>query len=134
MAETTTKAAPKKAATKPAIKAESAAKPVAAGKPAAAAKSAAPAKPATAAKPVAAEKPAAVAKPAEKKPAAVKKPAVAKAAKSTDKTIVLSDEQRYRMIAEAAYYRAESNQFKSDPLRDWIDAESDIVALLNGSK
>ena len=30
----------------------------------------------------------------------------------------VSDEQRYRMVAEAAYYRAESNQFKSDPLRD----------------
>lgn len=45
---------------------------------------------------------------------------------------VISDEQRYRMIAEAAYYRAESCQFKSDPLRDWIEAEKDIAALLNG--
>ena len=26
----------------------------------------------------------------------------------------------------------ESNQFKSDPLRDWIEAEKDIAALLNG--
>ena len=38
------------------------------------------------------------------------------------------------MVAEAAYYRAEKNQFKSDPLRDWIDAEIDISKLLSGSK
>ena len=122
MAETGTKASPKKAATKPVVKAVAAAKPVAAAK---AAKPAASAKPAvTAAKPVA-KKPAAV-----KKPAASKKPS-AKAA--VPKVIVLSDEQRYRMVAEAAYYRAESNQFKSDPLRDWIEAENDIAALLSGN-
>ena len=54
------------------------------------------------------------------------------AEKAAAKSIILSDEQRYRMVAEAAYYRAESNQFKSDPLRDWIEAEKDIAALLNG--
>ena len=77
-----------------------------------------------------------------KKPAAtkagVKKPVSPKSAviKTTlkPKVMVVSDEQRYRMVAEAAYYRAESNQFKSDPLRDWIEAESDIAALLSGSK
>ena len=116
MAETGTKASPKKAATKPVAKSAAAAKPVkkAAAKPAVAV-----AKPAPAAK-----KPVAV-----KKPAAAKKPAV-KAAKPA----VLSDEQRYRMVAEAAYYRAEKNQFKSDPLRDWIDAENDISKLLSGGK
>lgn len=109
MAETGTKASPKKAATKPVVKA-AAAKPV----------KAAAAKPAVAA-----------AKPAAKKPAAVKKPAAAKKpAPKAVKTTVLSDEQRYRMVAEAAYYRAEKNQFKSDPLRDWIDAENDISKLL----
>ena len=113
MAETGTKASPKKAATKPVVKA-AAAKPV----------KAAAAKPAVAA-----------AKPAAKKPAAVKKPAAAKKpAPKAVKTTVLSDEQRYRMVAEAAYYRAEKNQFKSDPLRDWIDAENDISKLLGGSK
>ena len=76
--------------------------------------------------PVAAKKP--EKKAAPKKKAAAKKPA-AKAAKTT----VLSDEQRYRMVAEAAYYRAEKNQFKSDPLRDWIEAEKDINALLSGA-
>jgi hypothetical protein len=68
--------------------------------------------------------------------AKTKKPAAAKAApkaKAPSKTMVISDEQRYRMVAEAAYYRAESNQFKSDPVRDWIEAESDIAALLSGS-
>ena len=79
---------------------------------------------------------------AEKKAAVAKKPAAAKASppattprksaekKSPAKTGKLSDEQRYRMIAEAAYYRAESCQFKSDPLRDWIEAERDIAILL----
>ena len=82
---------------------------------------------------------------AEKKPAAAKKPAPAKATtktatppkptekKAPTKTGAISDEQRYRMIAEAAYYRAESCQFKSDPLRDWIEAERDIAVLLRES-
>lgn len=38
------------------------------------------------------------------------------------------------MIAEAAYYRAESFQFKSDPLRDWIEAERDIAILLSDTQ
>jgi hypothetical protein len=50
------------------------------------------------------------------------------------KKIVVSDEQRYRMIAEAAYYLAESRHFKSDPLRDWIEAERDIALLLGENK
>ncbi len=86
--------------------------------------------------PVAASKPV-----AEKKPAAVKKPAPAKAAaprtaaekKAPASARIVGDEQRYRMIAEAAYYRAESCQFKSDPLRDWIEAERDIAILLRES-
>ena len=98
----------------------------------------------TAAKAVAAKPAAASTKPAAAKPAAktaaVKKPAAAKAvatkpaAKKANSGMIVSDEQRYRMVAEAAYYHAESNQFKSDPVRDWIAAESDIAALLSGSK
>jgi hypothetical protein len=64
--------------------------------------------------------------------AAVKKtPAPRKSAekKAISKTPV-SGEQRYRMIAEAAYFRAESRNFESDPVRDWIEAERDIVILL----
>ena len=89
------------------------------------------------------------AKPVAKKPTAGKKPAVAKkppiasapvttvkpaAKKVAAKPIAITGEQRYRMVAEAAYYRAEGNQFKSDPLRDWIEAENDIAALLAGNK
>ena len=135
MAETITKTAPKKAATKtvtvsanPADKKPAATKAPVAAKPAAK-------KPATKAPDTA--------KPDVKKPAAAK-PAVAKAStaktlaikpapKSSSKTMVISDAQRYRMVAEAAYYRAESNQFKSDSVRDWIEAEADIAALLNGT-
>jgi hypothetical protein len=115
MAETTTKAAPKKPAAKPA----------------------APSRTTESKKPVSKTAPAG--KPAEKK-APVKKPAAVKAspaktkAKTGSKAITISDEQRYRMVAEAAYYRAESNQFKSDPLRDWIEAENDIAALLSSNK
>lgn len=70
---------------------------------------------------------AASAKPVEKKIAVAKKPVAAKA-------MDVSAEQRYRMVAEAAYFRAESNQFMSDPVRDWIEAENDIAALLSGKK
>ena len=86
------------------------------------------------------EKKAAVKKaaPAEKKPAPKK--TAEKKAVSTPKIIkpieakgmAVSDEQRYRMIAEAAYYRAERSHFRSDPLRDWIEAEKAIDALLRG--
>jgi hypothetical protein len=66
-------------------------------------------------------------------PAAVKKTLAPR--KSTEKKTVIvkmtvSDEQRYLMIAEAAYFRAESCHFKSDPVRDWIEAERDIAILL----
>lgn len=121
MAETSPKASPKKAATKTVAAAKAKSVAVVQPKPAEI-ESAAPvaAKPATA-------KTAGV-----KKTAAVKTPAAKSASKSAAKSIVLTDEQRYRMVAEAAYYRAEKNQFKSDPLRDWIDAENDINARLNG--
>ncbi|GHU26234.1 hypothetical protein AGMMS50256_02980 [Betaproteobacteria bacterium] len=74
-----------------------------------------------------------------KAPAVKKTPApapgkVAKAPKAPVEKKTVSDEQRYRMIAEAAYYRAESSHFKSDSLRDWIEAERDIALLLGESK
>jgi len=127
MAETSTKASPKKAVTKPVV---------ASTKPEATKPAVASAKPAV-------KKPAAVsAKPAVKEPSVVKKPAIAKAAEAkpvakttvASKVMIVSDEQRYRMVAEAAYYHAERNQFKSDHVRDWIDAERDIAALLSGGK
>lgn len=69
--------------------------------------------------------PAAKKTPASRQPAANKAPVVKH---------VVSDEQRYRMIAEAAYFRAESRQFKSDPVRDWIEAERDIAILFGEDK
>lgn len=80
------------------------------------------------------EKAAVAKKPAAAKTAA-KKPAEAKsAAKSADAAKTVSAEQRYRMIAEAAYFRAQSHQFKSDSVRDWIEAEHEIDILLSGKK
>lgn len=61
------------------------------------------------------------------KAAAAKKPAAGK------KTTV-TPEQHYCMVAEAAYFRAERNGFMSDPLRDWIEAEVEIAAMLSGKK
>ena len=120
MAETSTKATPKKAATK-----KAAAEPIVAST-----------------KPEAKKPAAASAKPTSNEPVVVETPAAAKSAKAkpatkttvSSKVTIVSDEQRYRMIAEAAYYHAERNQFKSDHVRDWIDAERDIAALLSGGK
>lgn len=39
----------------------------------------------------------------------------------------ISGEQRRRMIAEAAYYRAERRGFAgADPVADWLTAEAEI--------
>lgn len=41
------------------------------------------------------------------------------------------DEQRWRMIAEAAYYRAQARGFKDgDPIDDWLSAEREINRIL----
>jgi len=78
-------------------------------------------------KPVAA-KVAAPKKAVAAKPAAPKKPAAkrATAAKST-----ITPEQRYCMVAEAAYFHAERHGFLGDPVQDWIAAEAEIAALLS---
>ncbi len=116
--------------------AESKAKIKASGKPASAAaetkvktktKTAKPASGKSAAKSVVATKPkvtkAKMAAPVEKAPAAkrsVKAP-----------LLPVSAEQRYRMIAEAAYYIAERRRFApGDAAADWAQAEMQIVALL----
>jgi len=47
------------------------------------------------------------------------------------KKINLSPEQRYQMIAEAAYYRAERRGFIiGDTAQDWLDAEAEIDRIL----
>jgi hypothetical protein len=66
-----------------------------------------------------------VAKPAAKKAAPAK---VAAAKKGSGMTA----EQRYRMIAEAAYYIAEKRGFApGDPSKDWVDAEAQIRAMFS---
>jgi len=67
------------------------------------------------------------------KPVAVAAAAAAPAkpvvkAKSAPKTI--SAQERYHMIDEAAYYRAEKNGFQVDPQENWIAAEREINELM----
>lgn len=42
----------------------------------------------------------------------------------------LAPEERRRMIAEAAFLRAEQRGFRGDPMQDWLDAESEVDARL----
>lgn len=43
----------------------------------------------------------------------------------------MNPEQRWRMVAEAAYYKAEKRGFQGgDSARDWIEAEAEIDAQL----
>lgn len=42
----------------------------------------------------------------------------------------VTSDQRRRMIAEAAYFRAERRGFGGDPIRDWCEAEAEVDARL----
>jgi hypothetical protein len=54
------------------------------------------------------------------------KPTAKKSA--TRKSPGITPEQRYRMIEEAAYYRAEHRAFTGgDPLQDWVQAEAEVA-------
>lgn len=44
---------------------------------------------------------------------------------------VISAQERYHMIDEAAYYRAEKSGFQVDPHANWIAAEKEIDELLS---
>ena len=77
-----------------------------------------PAKKAAAPKAAAAKKPAAKAAPVAKAAPAAKKP-------------VLSPEQRYQMIQDAAYFIAERHGFNGDSAYFWSLAEAEINAKLN---
>lgn len=53
--------------------------------------------------------------------------------RSIDEAGNITAEQRCRMIAEAAYYRAEKRGFTGgDPNQDWLQAEMEIDRHLNG--
>ena len=65
-----------------------------------------------------------------KSKSASKKNATASAA-AQQKITVVSDEERYHMIAEAAYFRAEKRGFSmGDAAQDWLDAEAEISRIL----
>ncbi len=71
---------------------------------------------------------------ASKKPAAPTKAASPKkpaAKRATAGKSSITPEQRYRMVAEAAYYIAERHGFLGDQAQDWIAAEAQIAALLS---
>ena len=84
------------------------------------------AKPAVKAK-AAAPKAKAPASVAAAKPAASS--ATKAAVKASNKTISAQD--RYHMIDEAAYYRAEKSGFQVDPHANWVAAEKEIDELLS---
>lgn len=42
----------------------------------------------------------------------------------------ITREQRYQMIAEAAYFRAQRQGFCGNPAQDWLEAEAEIDQLL----
>ena len=47
----------------------------------------------------------------------------------------ITREQRYQMIAEAAYFRAQSQGFCGNPAQDWLEAEAEIDhALLHSGQ
>jgi hypothetical protein len=62
------------------------------------------------------------------------KTSVKKIAKQ-NKVAEISLEERHRMVAEAAYYKAMERNFATgDPKSDWLMAEMEIDAYLNKSK
>ena len=51
------------------------------------------------------------------------------AASPTD--LAVGPEERYQMIAEAAYYRAQQRGFSGgDPIQDWLEAEAEVAMRL----
>ena len=65
-----------------------------------------------------------------KKKVAKKRAATAKR-QNTSKTLGISMEERWRMIATAAYYKAEARGFKpGKEVQDWLEAEAEINALM----
>jgi hypothetical protein len=101
-------------------------------------KSKAAAKPAVAKASVAKAAPAK--KPAAKKVAAPKKTVAPKKAAAPKKTAAkkpaakprkISPEERYRMVAVAAYFIAERNSFAGSPVGYWTQAEVQISKMLS---
>ncbi|MCB1596537.1 MAG: DUF2934 domain-containing protein [Gammaproteobacteria bacterium] len=69
--------------------------------------------------------------------AAQKSPAATRQAnkKSAEPAPCISPEERFQMISEAAYFRAEQRGFLvGDDLADWLAAEAEVDALLLGDE
>ncbi len=50
---------------------------------------------------------------------------------STNSVTTINPEERYKMIAQTAYFRAEARGFVGgDPLEDWIQAEKEVDKYL----
>ena len=69
-----------------------------------------------------------------KKAAGRKKTAPRRASKKVAPKGRVSAEERYRMIQEAAYFRAEKEGFNCDPWKCWLVAEAEIDAKLASSR
>ncbi len=64
-------------------------------------------------------------------PKTPKKSIAATPYKDTSKQPTMTAEERYRMIAVVAYYRAEKRGFiGGDPAQDWVDAEAEVEKLI----
>ena len=77
----------------------------------------------------------AVKKKSVKKKTVKKKAAAKKVSKKTSETagLNITAEERWKMIAVAAYHRAEKRNFEpGNELGDWAEAEKEIEKLLNG--
>jgi hypothetical protein len=65
-------------------------------------------------------------------PKTPKKPVAAAKTSNNKKPSNINPEERYRMIAVAAYYRAEKRGFiGGDPSQDWVEAEAEVNQLIN---
>ncbi|MBZ0104164.1 MAG: DUF2934 domain-containing protein [Sulfuricella denitrificans] len=84
-----------------------------------------------AAKPAPAAKPAKAATPrTTAKKVAAAKPATSRTSKAKGSKGV-TPEQRYRMICDAAYFKAEKRNFSPEnEIQDWLDAEAEINHML----
>lgn len=70
-------------------------------------------------------------KAASKKPAVATATTVPTATTDSRKKMAINPEERYRMVAVAAYYRAEKRGFVGgDPAQDWVDAEAEVTQLI----
>jgi len=71
-------------------------------------------------------------KPSAPEKAPVRRKSAPSAAVAT--RVEVDQDERHRMIALAAYYRAERRGFTNgDPLQDWLQAEAEVNGQLQGA-